>query len=121
MIDTPRVVVAPPFNPERAALNFAARLLRADYEDHELLHSHLAATDEDVPAIRAALRDLADRLASGGNREWSVRYADGFVDGIPFTEAVALQRAAGMGEYAEVVCRDGGPWVTAPTDEGQRP
>jgi hypothetical protein len=63
--DTPRVIVAPPFNPERAALNFAARLLRADYEDHELLHSHLAATAEDVPAIREAVRDLADRLTSG--------------------------------------------------------
>ncbi|MET8278251.1 hypothetical protein [Micromonospora sp. NPDC005174] len=65
MTDTRRVVVAHPFTPESAALNFAARLLRLDHEDHELLHSHLAATAEDVPAIREALRDLADRLSVG--------------------------------------------------------
>ncbi|MEV5211360.1 hypothetical protein AB0K35_28190 [Micromonospora sp. NPDC053740] len=65
VIDPPRVTVAPPSTPERAALNFAARLLRLDYDDHELRHSHLSATDVDVPAIREALRDLADRLAAG--------------------------------------------------------
>ncbi len=65
MTDTPRVITAPPFTPERAALNFAARLLRADYDDHELRHSHLSATVGDVPAIREALHDLADRLARG--------------------------------------------------------
>jgi hypothetical protein len=65
MTDSPRVAVAPPFSAERAALNFAARLLRLDYDDYELRHSHLAATDTDVPAIREALRDLADRLATG--------------------------------------------------------
>ncbi|MFD6565358.1 hypothetical protein [Micromonospora profundi] len=65
MTDTPRVVVAPPFNPDKAALNFAVKLLRLDHADYELRHSHLSATDGDIPAIRDALGRLADRLANG--------------------------------------------------------
>ena len=65
MTDSPRVVVAPPFNPDAAALNVAVRLLRQDHDDYELRHSHLSATDGDIPAIREALRRLADALANG--------------------------------------------------------
>ena len=65
MTATPRVVVAPPFSPDAAALNFAVRLLRQDHDDYELRHSHLSATDGDIPAIREALGRLADALANG--------------------------------------------------------
>ncbi len=64
MTAEPDVIVAPPFDPDTAALNLAARLLRQDHDDSELRHTHLSATDDDIPAIRAALRRLADRLAA---------------------------------------------------------
>ena len=112
MTGSPRVTVAPPFSPDDAALNFAVKLLRLDHADYELRHSHLSATDGDIPAIREALRRLADRL-DAETREWSVRYADGFVDGDRFTEAGARRRAAEMGEHLEVVCRTVGPWIAA--------
>lgn len=113
--------------------------------DREALYPTSPYTNEQMHAINAAsdaIRRFLDRsapdvsrlvfnadcdemaqvaLAAAGlvpavTREWSVRYADGFVDGTRFTEAGARQRAAELG--GEVVYRAVGPWQTAPTSEG---
>ncbi len=128
MTDSPRVIVAPPFNPDAAALNLAVRLLRQDHDDFVLRHTHLSATDGDIPAIREALGRLADALSRPAGVGYAVRVT--LLDGTtstrheddPFTRREDAERYAGYARLsgkvasAEVVCQQvwQGPWTAAP-------
>lgn len=71
--------------------------------------------DHEARMVAAALSRSGLLLPEGAERQWSVRYPDGFVESPRFTRAGAEQHALELN--GEVVWRPVAPWSSVPPKE----